>query len=1602
MLHYRIRIFFAFIIVLIITSKSVGQNSPSSLVYHNSNYLYNQSYSYSQIIAATSSSPIVIGLPPQLTIPHSNIANANLTIKLDMGQNYLYGTGTGGATAANFNYVVSFNIAAYNANTLVTGVFNTTPYQLIIQNTQPEAVFNLDFSSFAESTSGTDFSFTSINISNVQISTPPNITLNTTLISKMRFEVSYNIAYGLDVITGIANPAITITSQPPMVQGKQLTFNWSNNGYEFPDYEFQLLRLFNNYSTTATSETNITTTIDWSKALKIETESSATSLTLTMSEGQGFYVWRVRPIGNFYPGGIANALNYSDATWSYSPPNSQINYITLQSNGTTVTVGGGYTVTSNPNPFFFFQDTDDAINWIYSRTFTEGNRISEEISYANSLQQEKQSQSYLPSKDTTLISQTIPDKTGRPSLKTLPAPVAGGINGYQSTLVQTNMSSILGLHLYTSDDYDKDINYKNPTQVDENVTNYKYYSNNNPDLRIPDAQGYPFSRTLYYNDGTERVMEQSGVGQANILGDGTVANGGQGKTVKTYYGSASETELISLFGDEAPDNESVMKTITVDENNTASVTYTSKEGHVIATALSFQDNDNLNVFAPLANEPAASSVTNVSDKVTQNIQIDSSFVSTKRVVLLQASPLTLSYSVGCQTLTNACGSPTLNCNYQVQILIHCVENPANSILNLPIQSVSCSTAVTWSDSRLLSLAAGTYVIEKILTTTGGGVSTSTVTSTSENQIMPIVSLIKVWLASVNCPAALTYFYNTQLPGLAASLNNSLSNPETLTAFISNNGIAPTFVYTGQRMFITNGPNGNPSEVTLESPCCTLNVPVTYTPPFTCPSSFTQVDVNKNGTFDVNYDYFNSPQNTEYFPDLEGYAVSFLNLVGCTMTPATFYQQYMTGWDNPGDFNMMVYYMLTDEYSCSNTGAAGSAGNPAPNGGSVPVTDECGNTTTSPGIACDGNGNCNQYQCSNIANCWTKQILALQTFLCSSDFSFNNPMNPADSADNDSNGNQSVLNDQFDDNFSGAPISKRKKKKLAKKVSQIMRDLSDPTTSGASQLTYSQHIVQDFLQCTGQQFAKILLPEDPCPFPTDADPNGGITTSGATTDNTYSLNYASTAATYLAPLLYTSPCNSCNNATGCKAMPYTPGRNNFTDPNKLFPPTPMGGPTPANQKPLSQLFYGIKDPIYAFKYFTYDRGRPDLEASSCFSDPNDCYATTSPGGPIVVVTDNSTGTPLLKPVKVPCCAIQTNNTYSLTGTPYPFTTNNLCGPPVIPTPAINLNYDSDNNGINDQKILVNDFCGLGQIVCPYTYEYWNCGQRYTFYTILLNSLTLPPGEVNSPSTTIALTCEDFTTPNPPNPTGDLTDGGWNPDELANWVAWNNIPTGQLGTTAYPYPSIVQYEMMQMQQNCLSTCSQRQEQFRSQLLQVLNQKCYIIDGCKQNVDDNVILTSDIDAIVAQMFSACTTQCPITTYYCPGPEFCRDINTSLTITGPTDSDINIQYGVSTLNDPNCPQGNCAAYAPYTTTPSPLTFCEQTQWNMAMSWDFDIDIPSKCTTNYGEQDFTCIGTGSICTTVPPQPPGGTPLSSGTLTNSNLNAPPTYSTAIPINVSAP
>jgi hypothetical protein len=582
-------------------------------------------------------------------------SSAKLYFKLDLGNDYV-------KNGVNWNFKIQVDLSyQLGANPAVSKT-------LIIDQKKPELLKMEDL--LAEFNSTVSFSPLSVSISSVGITDGSNNPITNNLLlnfinSNVRLTSTLERQYEVDVRHSTVLMSNSPVISPVSITGRLVTFSWTPSGVDaYPNYEVQILKLYNIDPALQTNTNTIASDIDWTRALKVETQKHQTNVRLTMAEGTGYYIWRVRPIGTYFKGGIANVENYG--SWSYSLPTST---------STTVFNKSSLTGPSNPTPYaFHFTDPDENINWIYSRVFTEGDNVnkgdptglksSEGITYANGLLITRQTQKYNSSENTNIVSQTGIDYSGRTAMSTVPVPLSGQLTGYKFNFVKNTAGA-----LYTAVDFDADANLNSPDQVKDNGANnpFSYYSNNSTipngidNTNVPNAEGYAFKRTIFKSDGTNRVSEESGVGKAHSLG---LISNGQGRTTQILYGTPSEDELIRIFGDEAPLANSVIKTFTKDQNDVVSVTYTSKEGKTIATALVSDNASNLNVLQKAAVN------TTVTNSISENISTGGKLVASKRLVIPNNNTV-IKMSYANNTLPGNSGTvcPTGDCGLRMRFYL---------------------------------------------------------------------------------------------------------------------------------------------------------------------------------------------------------------------------------------------------------------------------------------------------------------------------------------------------------------------------------------------------------------------------------------------------------------------------------------------------------------------------------------------------------------------------------------------------------------------------------------------------------------------------------------------------------------------------------------------------------------------------------------------------------------------------------------------------------------------------------------------------------------------------------------------------------------------
>lgn len=641
-------------------------------------------YDNSELISALSQQLLLNTCSSGTPCVSKEIERASLNVLLNMGEDYEYGKNA-------FSTEVEVEVIAWDAFTGGTALFSHRKV-LQIDESAPEQLFCVDFTDQHPLAHRFDVI--------IHAYTPDLVVL-----SDINMEVFYEEDFRTDVQS--INPLISsVNTLPPVAGINQRSFAWTPCTI-FPNYEFQLLRLHNNKGTNNTNQTIVRAEVDWSRALTIETQSSDADIMLSVVEGTGYYVWRVRPIGDFYPGGIANDRNWG--AWSTHSGFGQ---------GSTVNLSFG-TGTSPYAHAFYYEQFDEDINFSYNRFFAEEGKVKEGITYATSLLQVQQNQVHLEEQDNILVSHTALDFVGRPALSSLPVPVDSKVSlGFENLFIKNGFGA-----LYTAEDFDANGNYLSPLPVgDGSGEAFTYYSDNNPDLRIPTAEGYPYSRTLFYRNGANQVRESGGPGDTH-----RIRNNGDIHTQRTLYSGTADAELIRVFGDEAPASESVHKIINIDANNVASVSYIDKAGQTIANCLSINGVNPL--LDPLPSQATAGFA--IADTLTGDIPYGTNGSQTSTTVaFVEPTTIQLFYEITPATIEDICLNFCATCDYEIRFLVQNVD----SIDNHPLDVVkllppdACDNLVQWDTMFTLSLLPGMYTISRSITaantdpatTTGGG------------------------------------------------------------------------------------------------------------------------------------------------------------------------------------------------------------------------------------------------------------------------------------------------------------------------------------------------------------------------------------------------------------------------------------------------------------------------------------------------------------------------------------------------------------------------------------------------------------------------------------------------------------------------------------------------------------------------------------------------------------------------------------------------------------------------------------------------------------------------------------------------------------------
>jgi hypothetical protein len=847
----------------------------------------------------------------------------------------------------------------------------------------------------------------------------------------IRFKVRYEIAYGLNVNENASLTAPLVTNTAPVFSStspKVGTFSWNTNGRYYPAYQLQILRLYNNDANGLKNiEPTLSTTLDWNKSMTLNIEndllsslttSGLLSFNYTIAEGTGLYVWRVRSIGNYQSGGFGNNLNWG-TNWSLSTADGTIKNFT---NFTSPSEAG----------YFYFSDPDDDKNWMYSRSFSEQTKINENIIYSDFLLNKKQVQTYVPSKQSTLLMQYVMDYMGRPSVSTLGVPQQNqiGLLRYKTKLMQNSTGA-----LFRNKDFDSDVAIGSPSGITVSPVNGFEYYNNNTNKSIPNSGGFPYVRTVFENSSNSRMSEHSGLGIDHAIGTT--------HTIKTLYGTASDDELIRVLGDEAPKGNKVSKTTIIDANGTASIIYSDFNGKVIATCISENSTDITNTtLDPI---PAYADFL-VTEKIDNNFKASDGLLSTKRISFNRSTSVTFSYDIPCALPIELCGMPTPSpCKYKLVVVVHDVKNPSNRLVaEKPIDMGSCTPGANYhlafvaSDfiykdqvgqpaASSLNFGPGDFIIEKRLVFDDANNATlvqqalADVKSKIEGFANGLVDELKL----INTE---TDYYNFIHKYSCNVVQASSTLPLTFTLIPDNTSdcsIAP--VYSSGQFKISVQPVSPTTPysclLTLTSECCNIQVPLEYIPPLVCPDPLTvtgpsdyQVFADYATTFLTRKGEANFGDANHFFPVL---AADQKILWGD-------FQNYTIA---NAELKEMIYHMIHDVYSA----------NPA-----------------EPAVQ--------QYTCQNLANCWTNALNAI------TEYGSNAPIdNTTSSAGDDLN-----FDDMFDDMPGGGILKLFVGKKKKEKIKNEVRDKSQNAASSALSSYTGPSIIETFMDCAQYKYASVLV------------------------------------------------------------------------------------------------------------------------------------------------------------------------------------------------------------------------------------------------------------------------------------------------------------------------------------------------------------------------------------------------------------------------------------------------------------------------------------------------------------------------------------------------
>ncbi|MGV6862647.1 MAG: RHS repeat-associated core domain-containing protein [Putridiphycobacter sp.] len=360
------------------------------------------------------------------------------------------------------------------------------------------------------------------------------------------------------------------------------------------------------------------------------------------------------------------------------------------------------------------------MNWTHSVVYTEEGKRKEQVVFMDGLGRQRQTVSYNPVTEQSIVQNAYYDYHGRIAVTDLPTPVDNGnLKYYQNFNVTTT-------GVYNAANFDLDYDGPSCPIMNDQMLNTsgagQYYSNNNSNQNfqqayVPDAEGYPFIRIEYTPDHTGRIRRKSGAGADFQLESG--------HETKYSYATPTQGELTNLFGDEVGDWNKYSKTLTEDGNGQTYVSYYDFHGRLIASGLvgaaptgidNLSNNTGASVYTTTIFEG-----TTGQDETFGSVELNSSFT------VDVAGDVSFSYFLNPEVFQDACmTSVCFDCVYDLTLTITTVDDcgelvtvfdETHTVNGIPIDGI-CNEPDEYnlpSSALQATLNSGTYFLSKTLT-----------------------------------------------------------------------------------------------------------------------------------------------------------------------------------------------------------------------------------------------------------------------------------------------------------------------------------------------------------------------------------------------------------------------------------------------------------------------------------------------------------------------------------------------------------------------------------------------------------------------------------------------------------------------------------------------------------------------------------------------------------------------------------------------------------------------------------------------------------------------------------------------------------------------